>query len=82
MTARTATFFAIYFRLRCPSGRTVRKYLARDGGFTEKLTRRWLTPSKPDATHRAARCTELDGEEWEVAEVRLTQDAEGRWNPA
>lgn len=36
-----APVYVVFWRKRCPSGRVIRKYVSRDGGFTEHWERAW-----------------------------------------
>lgn len=60
--------YVVFWRLRCPSGRTVRKYVAASpmarSGFTENRFAAWKTPSLDEARQRAreiARGTGAEG---------------------
>lgn len=75
---RVALLFAVYRSKRCPSGRTIRKYLARDGGLTERLDRRWLTENAGEAEDRA-RALSVGRNVWRVTKVDLVQGDGGLW---
>lgn len=49
------TQYVVFWRLRCPSSRTIRKYLSAAGrGFTENRWKAWRTTSFDEAQRRAA----------------------------
>lgn len=57
--------YAVFKRLRFPSGRVLRKYRSRTGGLTENLRQRWLTASREQAEEMARAL----GDGWHVAEI-------------
>lgn len=66
------TLYAVFFRMRFPSGRVIRKYRSRDGRRTENLRCRWLTASREHAENMTLALSAGDGEEWHVAEIDET----------
>jgi len=62
-------FYAVYKRLRFPSGRTVRKYLSRRGDLTERLENRWITTDRGLAEDKARAFSRGPTKPWFVAEL-------------
>jgi hypothetical protein len=62
------TLYAVYHRLRFPSGRTARKFRSRHGGFTEDKGLRWLTASRDQAEEMVHLLSAGSDFKWDVCE--------------